>query len=178
MTKYHSNMKLVFGTVAMMVALSLVSGCSGKLTKRERNIRDPQVVTSPDKVSLMLAQAADKASNALEELAAIEQSRSPAVAVQPIHNAPPELMRAMTITWMGPVEPLLKKLADRASYTFISVGDRPPIPLTVSIDAQNTPVIDIMRDAGLQLGVRADVKIDSTRRMVEVHYAPVTGVGR
>lgn len=140
--------------------------------------RDPQVVTSPDRVSLMLAEAADKASDALETLAAVEQSRSPGVSVQPIHNAPPELVRAMTITWIGPSEQLLKKLADRASYTFITIGDRPPLPLTVNIDAENKPVIDILREVGLQLGVRGDVKVDSTRRMIELHYAPITGIGR
>lgn len=141
-------------------------------------VRDPQVVTEPDRVSLMLAEAADKASNALETLAAVEQSKSPGVSVEPVHNAPTELMRAMTVTWMGPAEGLLKRAADRASYTYLAIGDEPPSPLTVNIDAENTPVIEILRDVGLQLGVRADVKVDGTRRMVELHYAPVTGLGR
>lgn len=163
----------VFLTLLLIAGLFL-TGCSGYRTKE----RDPQVIASPDKVSLMLAEAADKASNALETLAAVEQSRSPAVSVQPIHNAPPELTRAMTITWIGPAEQFVKKLADRASYTFLTVGDKPPVPLTVNVDAENEPVIDILRDVGLQLGVRADVKVDSTRRMVELHYAPVTGLGR
>ena len=126
----------------------------------------------------MLAEAADKASNALETLAAVEQSKAPSVGVQPIHNAPSELMRAMTITWVGPPEQLLRKLADRASYTYLTIGNTPPVPLSVSIDAENTPVVEILRDVGLQLGLRADVKVDSERRMVELHYAPVTGVGR
>lgn len=151
------------------------SACTPKHAYEER---DPQVVASPDRVSLMLAEAADKASEALETLAAVEQSRAPGVSVQPIHNAPPELVRAMTITWIGPAEQLLKKLADRASYTYIAIGDRPPSPLTVNIDVENKPVIDILRDVGLQLGVRGDVKVDSTRRMIELHYAPVTGIGR
>ena len=140
--------------------------------------RDPQVVASPDRVSLMLAEAADKASEALQTLAAVEQSQAPAVAVQPIHNAPPELRRTMTVTWMGPAEALVKKLANRASYSFITLGDRPPVPLTVNIDAENKPVIDILRDVGLQFGSRADVKVDSVKQMVEIHYAPVTGLGR
>ena len=140
--------------------------------------RDPQVVASPDKVTLMLAEAADKASNALETLAAVEQSQAPAIAVQPIHNAPPELKRAITITWVGPAEGLVKKLAERASYSFITIGDRPPVPLTVNIDAENKPVIDILRDAGLQFGMRADIKVDSVRQMVELHYAPIPGIGR
>ena len=140
--------------------------------------RDPQVVASPDKVSLMLAEAADQASDALETLAAVEQSKAPAIAVQPIHNAPLELKRAITITWVGPAEGLVRKLADRASYTFLAVGDKPPVPLTVNIDAENQQVVDVLRDAGLQLGMRADIKVDSIRQMVELHYAPVPGMGR
>ena len=126
----------------------------------------------------MLAEAADKASNALETLATVEQAKAPAIAVQPIHNAPAELKRAITITWVGPAEGLVRKLADRASYTFISLGDKPPIPLTVNIDAENRPIIDVLRDAGLQLGMRADIKVDGVREMVELHYAPVPGIGR
>ncbi|HPD83019.1 MAG: DotD/TraH family lipoprotein [Alphaproteobacteria bacterium] len=158
----------------LMVGMFSLTACTQYPTRK----RDPQVVANPDKVSLMLAEAADKASNALQTLAAVEQSRAPAVAVEPIHNAPSELTRAMTITWYGPAEQLVKKLADRASYTYLSVGDKPPVPLTVNLDVENEPVIDILRDVGLQLGVRADIKVDSTRQMIELHYAPVTGLGR
>ncbi len=172
--KIIDNLFLIQRFVIVFIAATMLSACAYHQTE----MRDPQVVTSPDKISLMLAEAADKASNALQTLAAVEQARSPAVAVQPIHNAPPELMRAMTLTWYGPAEQLVKKLADRASYTFLALGDRPPVPLTVSLDVENKPVIDILRDAGLQLGLRADIKVDSTRRVVELQYAPVTGVGR
>lgn len=160
-----------FSGVALgLIAAIAVSGCAVEK-------RNPQVVAAPDKVSLMLAEAADKASNSLQTLAAIEQTKAPGVAVQPITNAPEELMRAMTITWVGPPEQMLGKLADRASYNFLALGNRPPVPLVVNVDVQNKPVIEILRDVGLQLGVRADVKVDSERRMIELHYAPVTGVG-
>jgi defect in organelle trafficking protein DotD len=139
--------------------------------------RNAQVVTSPDKVSLMMAEAADRASTSLQTLAAIEQTKSPGVAVAPIHNAPEELARAMTITWVGPPEQVLRKLADRASYNYVTLGNRPPVPLVVNVDVQNKPVIDVLRDIGLQFGVRADVRVDSERRMIELHYAPITGVG-
>lgn len=158
------------GVVLAIIAGITVTGCA----EQKRN---PQVVASPDKVSLMLAEAADKASNSLQTLAAIEQTRSPGVAVQPITNAPEELMRAMTLTWVGPPEQILRKLADRASYNFLALGNRPPVPLVINIDVQNKPVIEILRDIGLQLGVRADVKVDAERQMIELHYAPVTGVG-
>jgi len=126
----------------------------------------------------MLAEAADKASNALETLAAVEQNRSPGVSVQPIHNAPNELRRAITLRWAGPVEQVTRLLADRASYSFVTIGSKPPVPLVVNIDAENQPVVEALRDVGLQLGTRADIKVDSTRQIVELHYSSVSRVSR
>lgn len=151
-------------------ALLLLSACSQK-------IQSPQVVASPDKVSLMLAEAADKAARSLETLAAVEQAKSPGVAVEPIHNAPVELQRVITVDWVGPAEQISQKLADRASYEFMLYGAPPPVPLIVSLDVENRPVIEVLRDIGLQLGARADVKVDAQRKTVELHYAPVTGLG-
>ncbi len=159
-------------TLSLLLTIVIVSACH-PLPKRE-----PQVVAAPDKVSQMLANAADKAATSLESLAAVEQARSPNVSVEPIVNAPPELMRAMTIQWVGPADQLLEKLADRASYNFLAVGDRPPVPIVVNVDVTNEPVIDLLRNVGLQMGVRGDVKVDSTRKVVELQYAPVTGIGR
>lgn len=157
-----------------MIPALLLAGCSvGDPVKAEK----AQLVASPDTVSLMLADAADRASVALETLAAVEQSRSPGVAVGPVSNVPPELKRAVTVNWVGPVEPIAKTLAERAGYAFQPYGNPPPVPIVVSLDVQNEPVIDVLRSLGLQLGMRADVKVDGKRRMVEVHYAPNTGVG-
>ena len=36
---------------------------------------------------------------------------------------------------------------------------------------------EVVKRIGLQLGARADVKVDSLRKTVEIHYAPVTGLG-
>ena len=139
--------------------------------------RTPQVVASPDKVSAQLAEAADRASVALETLAAVEQARSPGIAVAPIENAPPELRRAITVNWVGPVETITKTLADRAGYSFNVIGNPPMTPVVVSLDVENKPVVDVLRNIGLQLGVRADIRVDGTRRLVEVQYAPNPGIG-
>ena len=137
----------------------------------------PNLVASPDKVSMMLADAADRASVSLETLAAIEQARTPEVSVAPITDAPQALRRAITVNWVGPVEPIAQKLADRAGYTFQAIGTPPPVPLVVSVDVENTPVIDVLRSLGLQLGARADIKVDGHSRVVEIDYSPNTGVG-
>lgn len=153
----------------LLVALGLAA-CTGNIV----NLKNPQVVAPPDRVSAQLAEAADRASNALQTLAAIEQAKAPAAELARTDTAPIELRRAVTINWVGPVDKLSKTLADRASYGFAVLGDLPPVPVVVNIDAENKPIIDILRDIGLQLGARADIRVDGTRRMVELHYAPVT----
>ncbi|MCB9988534.1 MAG: DotD/TraH family lipoprotein [Rhodospirillales bacterium] len=142
-----------------------------------KKVEPPQLVASPDKVSMMLAEAADRTSVALETLAAVEQARSPGISAPPAEDVPVELRRAITVNWVGPVEPISKTLSDRAGYTFQVLGNPPPVAVIVSVDVENKPIIDVLRSIGLQLGMRADVRVDASRKTVELHYAPNTGVG-
>ncbi len=156
-----------------VVSLSL-SACE---TASPVKVKDPQLVAQPDKVSMMLAQAADRASNALETLAAVEQKRTPEASVAAIGNVPTELRRAVTVNWVGPVDPITKMLADRAGYRFVELGAKPATPVVVDIAVTNKPVIEILRSIGLQLGPRANIHVNSADKIVELSYSPVTGLG-
>lgn len=163
-------------TCLSLLTLLLVPACE---TVGERFSKDSaQLVAQPDSVSAMLADAADRASNALETLAAVEQSRTPDIDVSAVNGAPAELRRAITMNWVGPVEPVVKALADRASYNFATIGPKPPSAVVVRVDVQNMPVVEVLRDIGLQLGTRANIRIDGPRKVVEVNYIPNEGVGR
>lgn len=167
-------MRQTFSLLSLCAAAILLSACGRSSVSFSGG--NPQLVADPDNVSAMLADAADRAANSLEKLAAVEYAKSPGVAVASVADAPIELRRAITVNWVGPVEPILETLANRSSYSFMVVGAPPPIPIVVSIDAENQPVIEVLRDVGLQMGLRADVKVDAQRRVVEVHYSPTTGV--
>lgn len=158
---------------ALTLALTL-SACSG-IDKFSNDT--PQIVAAPDNVTAMLADAADRASTALETLASVEAARSSSPGVAPVGDAPVELRRAVSVNWVGGVEQITKTLADRAGYTFTVVGAAPPSPVIVSLDVENKPVIEILRDIGLQIGMRGDIKVDSDQRLIEIHYPPNTGVG-
>ncbi|HNQ91912.1 MAG TPA: DotD/TraH family lipoprotein [Alphaproteobacteria bacterium] len=158
----------------LFVALLGLSACE---TYQPIKVKDPQLVAQPDDVSMMLAQAADRASVALETLAAVEQKRTPAAKVAAIPDAPVELRRAMTVNWIGPVDQITKMLADRAGYQFVKLGTEPATPVVVSVAATNEPVIELLRSVGLQLGARADVHVNSADKIVELSYSPVTGLG-
>lgn len=136
---------------------------------------DQQMVAEPDPVSLRLASAADRASAALVTLASVEQARTPAVAIQSVPAAPQELRRSVSVEWVGPIEPLTKKLADRAGYRFRVNGDAPAAPVVVSVMVKQKSVVEVLRDVGLQAGTRADVSVDVDQKVVELNYAPVSG---
>ncbi len=169
----------------LLLSLALVSGCStvsdklkmpGK-SKYKFSGGSPQIVASPDTVSAMLAESADRASSALEALAAVESARTPTTSMSPVADVPMELRRTITVNWVGPIEPIAKTLADRAGYSFLMLGNEPVIPVVVSIDAENTRVIDVLRNIGLQLGMRGNVNVDAKARSVEIHYTPNAGLG-
>jgi len=161
----------------LLCGLAFTSGCSNLDTSKAFSAGSPQIVASPDSVSMMLAESADRASTALETLAAVEQARTPATEMSPLGDVPQELRRTITVNWVGPIEPIAKTLADRAGYSFLVLGNEPSIPVVVSVDAENARVVDVLRDIGLQLGKRGDVKVDAKSRMVEIYYAPNAGVG-
>lgn len=159
---------------ACVVAALALAGCGTWNPMARTPDSKPQLVAEPDKTSLMIADAADRATRALESLAAVEQVRTPsaAAAAAMIPNAPPELQRAVTFSWSGPVEPVTQDIASRAGYTFRTVGDQPPAPILITLDVYNQPMIEVLRSIGLQMGSRADLKLDANRRAVEIIYAP------
>jgi defect-in-organelle-trafficking protein DotD len=132
------------------------------------------VATEPDIVTAKLAQAADKASNALDSIANIEQQRAPATPpMEDYNDVAPNLMQPITIRWSGPIEQITKTLSDRAGFQFRVKGRLPPTPLTVTIDVYQQPLIDVLRNIGLQAGDRADLAVDSHNGVVEIRYASI-----
>ena len=138
-------------------------------------VTDRQIAASPDPVALRLASAVDRASTALETLAAVEQARNPAASVDTAPNAPKELRRTVSVNWIGAIEPVTREMADRAGYQFQINGDMPPAPVVVNIQARQKSVVEVLRDIGLQAGQRANIVVDPDRRIVELNYAPVSG---
>lgn len=132
------------------------------------------VPTEPDLVGLRLAQAAEKAAGALDEISGIEQQRAPALP-PPVDyaSAPPALSQVITVKWAGPVEQMLETLAARAGMKFETKGNRPGVPLMVNVNVYQKPMIEVLHDMGLQVGRRADITVNSSLGVIEIRYAPV-----
>lgn len=167
--------------VPLIGILLILAGCAPRYDFVGRDVkvlpqdRPPPSVTPVNLVDERLADAAKKASDALQRLAAIEQVRTPQADVPIIGVAPAELEQLITIDWVGPVEPIARRLADRAGYGFRTIGDAPTVPVIVTIYAVEERVVDVLRNIGFQAGGRAEVAVDAGLRMVEVRYDPVQG---
>lgn len=157
------------GLMLGLCALLALTGCS-----RMEGFPKPQLVAEPDPVVARLAAAADRAANALDELAAIENTRTPTEIPPLVNTAPIELRRAITIDWVGNAEPLVQQLADRASYQFKLTGQPSALPLIVTIRVRNQPIIETLRDLGLQLENRATLRVDTDTQTIELVYAANT----
>lgn len=131
------------------------------------------VPAQADIVSLRIAQAAEKAAGALDTIAGIDQYRTPQFAPEDYSAVSPELSQLITVKWMGPVEKMLEMLASRAGMSLEVKGNRPGVPLVVNVNVYQKPLVEVLRDLGLQVGRRADITVNSSLGMIGIRYAPV-----
>jgi len=168
MSSSHQNR--LFGIVRAMAVPAVLIALAA--CQQQQNITP--VAAEPDIVTVKLAQAADKASQALDSIAGIEQMRSPATPpAEDYSNVPPNLMQPVSLRWSGPIESVTRALAERAGLKFRVKGAEPSVPLVVNVDAYQQPIMHILRDVGLQAGRRANLAIDSAAGVIEVRYAAV-----
>ena len=129
-------------------------------------------VQAVDKNSQMqLAEAAASIGKSLQEEAAIDIATHPKAKLGPILN--PKLVgmdQMTTINWTGPVEPLLKQVAQAGHYRLHVLGNEPGIPVIVQILANNKPLLDILRDVRYQVAKKARIKLYPTARIIELRY--------
>lgn len=173
------SMKKIALKALMPLFLLAPSGCSymntADVNKQWQAAADDVVFVETDPVAERIAQAAERAAAALEIMSLVEQARSPVDVVPEIKNAPPELRQTVTVTWTGPVENITQLLAEVSGYKFATIGYQPPVPVVVDVNAVEQPIIDVLRDIGLQVGRVAEISVDAQTRSIEVRYAPISG---
>ena len=117
-----------------------------------------------------LAEAAERAEAALTMLARIRAAEmSLPVAELPL-EVPPALRRPVTMDWIGPLETLAERLAAYAGYSFRMAGPPPVRPAMVAIAAQAAPLIEVLRDAGIQVDGAATLTVDAEERSVRLDW--------
>lgn len=125
-----------------------------------------------DNTDTSLAQASYSVSRSIVSLAETAQAAHPLPKLDPPPSPDTYGMGGLTsVDWSGPVEPLLKQIAQAANYRVRVLGTAPGIPVIVTVYDKNMMLADILRDVGYQCGRRAAVVVYPESRVIELRYA-------
>lgn len=106
--------------------------------------------------------AAESVSNSMRELALIEASKVPKQKLVS-NEAPAGLDAKLNVNWSGPIGEFMASAAKLSvGYSLKVRGKQPAIPVIVTINTKNVTLYDLIRDAAVQCGVRANVTIDAS----------------
>lgn len=134
--------------------------------------RPPQTYSVASQTEASLAEASYSVSRSMVDLAETAQAAHPLPHLNPPPSPASYGMGGLTsVDWTGPVEPLLKQIANASNYRLRVMGTEPGIPLLVSVYARNAMLGDILRDVGYQCGRRATVAVYPSSRVIELRYA-------
>jgi defect-in-organelle-trafficking protein DotD len=136
--------------------------------------RDPVASTRP--IETRLGESAERIADGIRRLASVQAARSTPNAANPpasIASAdlPRELQQELAVSWSGPVEGFAKSIAQQIGYEFRTIGRRPATALVVKVEYERRAVVDLLRDAALQTGNRAEMVVDPNEKLVELRYA-------
>lgn len=142
-------------------------------------LRSPSTPTVNNDEALMdLSRAADDINDKWSVIGSIDKHDHPGYTAYLDDfsgNYPDILTKRSTVRWSGPIEPLVRKMAEEIKVPVKVTGTPPTTPVLIYIDAHNARVGDILRDAGYQAGARAGVRVSTTinHELVELLYEPL-----
>jgi len=156
---------------AVLLISGFISGCSSNTSTD--TLKKPPANAPSDDASMRLVEAASSVSNSLNELAQIEAAATPpATTGKPLPDSENYALQAKaSVDWSGPVEPLLERISHMSHFHLRILGKNPAIPVLVSLSAKNITLAQMLRDAALQAGDKADILIYSNTRVIELRYA-------
>ncbi len=133
------------------------------------------VSSGPDPAEMLLVEAAERAERALASLARTLPVPDRASTMPALDSVPAALRRPVTLDWVGPIEGLARTLAERAGWRFLVAGRPPARPLIVAVEAEDRPLIAVLRDAGLRAGAAATLTVDAAAQAVLLDWTAPSG---
>jgi defect in organelle trafficking protein DotD len=128
-------------------------------------------LTQADPAAVDTAQAAVSISHSLSELGLVQRNEQGMLKRESEQSDLPQVLsRLVSIDWAGPVEPLIKQLAEGTQLRVKVLGSEPAIPVMVSLRKRDTSVYLILQDLRGQIGNRAEIMVYPSSGVIELHY--------
>lgn len=122
---------------------------------------------------ITLAEAALSVSQSLRELAEIQRSVNRETLTQTQEDptlVSLDIQGRASIDWTGPVESLLHEVADRGDVKFTVLGQKPALPIIVSIQKDNTSLNDLIRDLSYMVQNQAQISFENNTIMLRYYH--------
>lgn len=122
-------------------------------------------------IETQILETAQSIESSLTILAAAETAESPPILnTGPLITCEGGMGGTANIDWVGPIGPLVEKIACMTNYRVKILGNEPAIPVLISISAKNVVIADILQNASFQAAKRAQVLVFPCNRVIEVRY--------
>lgn len=145
-------------------------GCNSALRKNQQ--ANASKVPYNSMVEQELITAAKTVETSLALLARTqEENNVPLLNTAPLVTPEGGMSGKADIDWTGPIEPLVRKLAGMTDYKVKVLGNAPAIPIIISISQDNAIIADVLKNAGMQAGKRANIVVFPANRVIEIRYA-------
>ncbi len=118
-----------------------------------------------------IAEAATAIGHSLQQLSAVQMTVHPPKGLPKPYNPQAIGMdKIASIEWTGPVQPVLKEIAQATHYRLRVIGRKPSLPVLVSLDIKNQPIAYILRNIIYQVVMKANIAIYPNSRIIELRY--------
>jgi defect-in-organelle-trafficking protein DotD len=153
--------------VMMFVLSALLTGCTTTFKK-------PPVNNPSDDATIKLAEAAVSVSDSMLEMARIEKVITPpdkdnTLTIPNAYN----LQARASVDWSGPIEELTDRIARAAHFQVRVIGQKPSLPILISISIKDESLASILRNIDYQAAKRADIHVYPNSQIVELRYAKI-----
>lgn len=150
----------------MVMVILIVSACTASRDVNE----DPD-----SEIDAILAAAMAATAHASQTVAEIEKRRADLPATPAVDDGDSREIQSsagpIKINWNGPVEPLVKGLADFAGYRFRVIGPHPTNPVWVSVSGEfENPIVAIPTLSDSVYG-HAQITGDDKERLITIEYS-------
>ena len=156
--------------VILLITLFLTACASSAQHAAVDPAQDPALGHDP--AEAQLAEAATSVSKSLTDLDEIQQAVTPVPpSYQPPDPATYGMANLISMSWAGPIEPLVTQIAAATGYSVKVIGKEPPVPIMVYLSEKNRPIGEVLRDAGYQCNEKADIIVFPKTKVIELRYA-------
>lgn len=172
MKKYARNFARF---IPLISAVLLLCNCSDKKIvdlnlKYLPTDRVPAQITD-EQSQEQIAEAATAVGQSMQELSAVQMTVHPPKKLsKPFNPQAIGMDKIASVSWTGPVTPLLRQIATATNYHLRIIGRKPALPVLVSIDMKNRPIADILRNVMYQVVTKADIAVYPSSRTIELRY--------